>query len=267
MLEKTTPHPTKRPPDEGNGAPMRRADLAVAVHAVLTPSSIWRFALAVVLVGIAYGTREQLLPDAGDKSPFQTFVLAALVSSLVGGLGPGLLATVLGAGAVVYLYLPPSQVLAVEERADLLRLALFIMEGVLAAIAGHLIHRATAREQMLTRSAERFERFLLEFARSRLLQSDDQAPLYEELTEREIEVVRLLALGLQNDAIAERLFVSRNTVKTHLTHVYAKLGVQTRTEAVARSLDLGLLRRAAIAPVRNETDLPPESASPDAPSR
>jgi DNA-binding NarL/FixJ family response regulator len=216
-----------------------------------------------VLVAVAYGTRERLLPDAGDKSPFQTFVLAVLVSSLVGGLGPGLLATALGAAAAVYLYLPPSAAFAVEAGADLLRLGLFVLEGVLAAVAGHLIHYAALREQTLTRSAASFRRFLLEAARSRSLRSDDQAPLYEDLSQRELEVLRLLALGFQNRAIADRLFVSRNTVKTHLMHIYAKLGVQTRTEAVARALDLGLLRAPGSAAATNGIDSATAGSSAD----
>jgi ATP/maltotriose-dependent transcriptional regulator MalT len=181
----------------------------------------------------------------------------------LGGLGPGLLATALGAAAAVYLYLPPSAAFAVEARADLLRLGLFVLEGVLAAVAGHLIHYAALREQTLTRSAASFRRFLLEAARSRSLRSDDQAPLYEDLSQRELEVLRLLALGFQNRAIADRLFVSRNTVKTHLMHIYAKLGVQTRTEAVARALDLGLLRAPGSAAATNGIDSATAGSSAD----
>jgi ATP/maltotriose-dependent transcriptional regulator MalT len=68
--------------------------------------------------------------------------------------------------------------------------------------------------------------------------------LIEDLTEREREVARLLAFGLGNGEIAATLFVSRNTVKTHLKHIYEKLAVRTRTEAVARCIELGLLRSA-----------------------
>lgn len=55
----------------------------------------------------------------------------------------------------------------------------------------------------------------------------------EELTERELEVLRLLAQGRRNPEIAETLFVSRKTVEHHLEHIYGKLGVTTRTAAVA----------------------------------
>jgi DNA-binding NarL/FixJ family response regulator len=60
------------------------------------------------------------------------------------------------------------------------------------------------------------------------------------LTEREIDVLRLLAEGGSNDDIAQRLFVSTSTVKTHLVHLYQKLDVARRTQAVqkARSLQI-----------------------------
>lgn len=64
----------------------------------------------------------------------------------------------------------------------------------------------------------------------------------EPLTSREVDVLRLLAAGRSNAAIAGTLFVELSTVKTHLIHVYAKLGVHSRVEAVLRARDLQLLR-------------------------
>jgi DNA-binding CsgD family transcriptional regulator len=55
------------------------------------------------------------------------------------------------------------------------------------------------------------------------------------LTERETEILQLVARGLTNSQIAERLVISRATVRTHLEHVFVKLGVHTRTGAVARA--------------------------------
>ena len=66
-------------------------------------------------------------------------------------------------------------------------------------------------------------------------------PLEEALSERELEVLRLLATGLPNQAIAAKLIVGHNTVKKHLSNIYAKLGVQSRTEALARAHELHLL--------------------------
>ena len=63
----------------------------------------------------------------------------------------------------------------------------------------------------------------------------------EPLTERELAVLRLLATRLSNREIGRQLYVSVNTVRTHLQAVYRKLGVGTRAEAVAHARELGLL--------------------------
>ncbi|MGH7629232.1 MAG: response regulator transcription factor [Gemmatimonadales bacterium] len=65
--------------------------------------------------------------------------------------------------------------------------------------------------------------------------------LVEDLTPREREVLQLLADGLPNKAIAERLAISEHTVKFHVTAIMGKLGARTRTEAVSRAARLGLL--------------------------
>jgi LuxR family transcriptional regulator, maltose regulon positive regulatory protein len=67
------------------------------------------------------------------------------------------------------------------------------------------------------------------------------AGLVEPLTARELEVLRLLAAGAPNRAIAEQLVVTPETVKKHLSHLFDKLGVANRTQAVARARELGLL--------------------------
>lgn len=63
----------------------------------------------------------------------------------------------------------------------------------------------------------------------------------EALTPRELEVLRLVAEGLPNKAIAQRLGISEHTVKFHLNAILGKLGVQSRTEAVVRATRLGLI--------------------------
>ncbi len=66
--------------------------------------------------------------------------------------------------------------------------------------------------------------------------------LIDPLTPREIEVLHLITAGLSNAAIAEELTISVGTVKTHLKHIYRKLDVQSRTQAVAQARMLGLLQ-------------------------
>jgi DNA-binding CsgD family transcriptional regulator len=67
------------------------------------------------------------------------------------------------------------------------------------------------------------------------------AELFESLTPRERDVLALLADGLRNRDIASRLGVSEHTVKFHLASIFGKLGAATRTEAVRKGLQLGLI--------------------------
>jgi LuxR family maltose regulon positive regulatory protein len=66
-------------------------------------------------------------------------------------------------------------------------------------------------------------------------------PLAEPLSQRELEVLKLIAQGLSNQEICERLFLALSTVKGHNRSIFGKLQVQRRTEAVARARELGLL--------------------------
>src|SRR4029079_9658843 len=63
----------------------------------------------------------------------------------------------------------------------------------------------------------------------------------EQLSQREREVLQLIAQGLSNREISERLFLALDTVKGHNQRIFSKLQVQRRTEAVARARELGLL--------------------------
>ena len=72
---------------------------------------------------------------------------------------------------------------------------------------------------------------------------DQSAALFAELTERELEVVRLVARGLSNAEIAGEVGVSEATVKTHLTNILRKLGLRDRTQLVVRAYETGLIRR------------------------
>lgn len=86
-------------------------------------------------------------------------------------------------------------------------------------------------------------RLLSEFGAAVAIQASrpSRDDLVEPLTERELEVLRLIAQGLSNREIAERLFLALSTVKGHARILFDKLQVQRRTEAVARARDLGLL--------------------------
>jgi LuxR family maltose regulon positive regulatory protein len=65
--------------------------------------------------------------------------------------------------------------------------------------------------------------------------------LIEPLSEREIEVLRLIAEGCSNAEIGDKLYIAIGTVKRHINNIYGKLGVESRTQAIAKARDLGLL--------------------------
>jgi LuxR family transcriptional regulator, maltose regulon positive regulatory protein len=98
-----------------------------------------------------------------------------------------------------------------------------------------LLRRAEARGALPT-----FGQRLLEAAADST--SSQSSQLIEQLSDRELEILRLVAAGLTNREAGERLFISDETVKKHLSSIYGKLSVHRRTEAAARARELGLLR-------------------------
>ena len=66
-------------------------------------------------------------------------------------------------------------------------------------------------------------------------------PLIEPLSERELQVLRLVAAGKSNRDIGRELYLALGTVKSHIHRIFGKLGVDSRTQAIARAIELKLL--------------------------
>lgn len=116
-----------------------------------------------------------------------------------------------------------------------------ILGAVEAGASGYLLKDAPPEELVAAvRAAASGESALAPVIAGRLL-SRMRIP-QAALSAREIEVLGLVALGSTNAEIAKQLFLSETTVKSHLGHVYTKLGVTTRTAAVAEARARGILR-------------------------
>jgi DNA-binding NarL/FixJ family response regulator len=118
-----------------------------------------------------------------------------------------------------------------------------VLPAVKAGATGYLL-KDTARDDLFraVRSAAMGESVLSPTVATRLL-GQVRTPEREPLSPREVEVLGLVAAGRTNREAAARLFISEATVKTHLLHIYAKLGVNDRAAAVAAGYERGLLRR------------------------
>jgi two-component system, NarL family, response regulator LiaR len=90
-------------------------------------------------------------------------------------------------------------------------------------------------------SAQLLRRLLCEEEESRSFEQPQRAPLLGRLTQREVEVLRLVAMGQTNLQIAQSLLLSVSTVKKHIQHMVSKLEVSDRTQAAVKAIELGLL--------------------------
>jgi len=127
----------------------------------------------------------------------------------------------------------------------------YVYEALRAGASGFLLKRAPAEDlvagirivaagdALLAPSITR--RLLSHFATPPKPRGEDVSLLIR-LTQREREVFELVAQGLSNSEIAERLFLTEGTVKTHVNHIFEKLEVRDRTQAVIFAYDVGLVK-------------------------
>lgn len=129
----------------------------------------------------------------------------------------------------------------------------YIFEGLRAGAVGYLLKDVSSEKLVeAIRAADRGEGFLqpsiaakvvAEF--SRLVGQSGNSPsknqLVEPLSERELEILHLVAAGDSNKEIAAKLYITEGTVKNHVTNILGKLGVRDRTQAALRARELGLI--------------------------
>lgn len=127
-----------------------------------------------------------------------------------------------------------------EDDADLL-------EAIQAGASGYLLKSLSAEAFIeLLKGLERDEAAISSQTTTRLIksigtQTASKHEPFEKLTEREVGLLRLVADGLSNRAIAQELSISENTVKYHMKNIFQKLNAQNRTEAVTLAMQSGIL--------------------------
>jgi DNA-binding NarL/FixJ family response regulator len=133
----------------------------------------------------------------------------------------------------------------------------YVYEALRAGAGGFALKDASPTQLAeAVRTVAAGEALLAPAVTRRLIERYTRAPTPEvarrerftDLTERELEVLQLLTRGLSNLEIGERLFLSEATVKTHVTHVLAKLGVRDRVQAVVLAYETGLAQPGAAEP-------------------
>lgn len=121
-----------------------------------------------------------------------------------------------------------------------------LRSAVQAGVTGYLSkHESAAQVVQAVQSASRGEALIAPYMLARLLhglQKKDEPQPTTPLTRRELEVLRELALGHDNDAVARALRMSPNTVRTHVQNILSKLEVHSKLEAVSRGIREGWIR-------------------------
>lgn len=120
-----------------------------------------------------------------------------------------------------------------------------ILPAVEVGATGYLLKDAPREELFQAiRAAAQGKPVLTSSVAARLMERM-RNPNVEALTNREIEVLKLVARGANNRQIAGQLYITEATVKSHLIRIYGKLGVEDRTSAVTKALEQGILRLGA----------------------
>ncbi|MGM0715254.1 response regulator [Brevibacillus parabrevis] len=131
----------------------------------------------------------------------------------------------------------------------------YVVEGIRAGAVGYMLKDADSQEMLdLIRRASQGEALFHTVTAAKALAEALKAQpsvadvavapsaLLDELTDRELDVLQQIAYGYRNDQIAQNLFISEGTVKTHVHRILQKMGVEDRTQAVAKALRLKIVK-------------------------
>lgn len=187
-------------------------------------SFIGRVTISVVLVAVAVVIQLVVVPPERVDIILLAAVGLVIVTARWAGFWASVVTAFIAAALIDILLLRPSGNLIVGSTEDIGALLLFLLVALLGARAS----RAPTPQALAGEGAA-------------IRASGWPADLIEPLTDREMVVLGLLARGKSNAEIADDLVVSRNTVKTHLSHLYGKLAVTSRTQAIARAHELHLI--------------------------
>lgn len=123
----------------------------------------------------------------------------------------------------------------------------YIFKGIAAGARAYLLKDAPREElfkaiRMVSRGESLIQPVVASRVLDKLAELSRKTPAGDTLSDREIEVLRLMAGGESNKDIADHLSITQSTVKTHITSIFQKLNVTTRTEAVTNALKKGIIQ-------------------------
>jgi DNA-binding NarL/FixJ family response regulator len=123
----------------------------------------------------------------------------------------------------------------------------YIFKGIAAGARAYLLKDAPRDElfkaiRMVSRGESLIQPVVASRVLDKLAELSRKTPAGDTLSDREIEVLRLMAGGESNKDIADQLSITQSTVKTHITSIFQKLNVTTRTEAVTNALKKGIIQ-------------------------
>jgi len=192
--------------------------------------------LVPILVAASLAIVDLAAPAFPGSGAFLVLLVPVIACSVVLGTQRGIVAMALCAGGAITL-VPLRGHPWLSDPADIARLALYIVVAAGAIVAIDRI----PRERHVTASAASSRVDPLPTAVRTPGRAASETGPVETLTLRELDVLRLVAQGRSTQEIADRLYVSRNTVKSHLSHAYGKLGAHNRAQAIAVGLSEGLI--------------------------